>query len=335
MTESVRIVYRSKPVQVPLLGAIAASGGWREGGVEVASAEYVSGAERSDAMLLAGECDVVFGSHISPYVQRYRGRPFVYLAQTVNWVDDVLVARDELADARGLEGRRLSEEPGVAAGAHAGSHPGGNHLLYLKRAGVDLERVTFVASERRRRYLDVADGVADAAFAPSRDAARAEALGLRVLRLPPLPMVHGTTLTTLWPTVERREALCAGLVKAVVMGIHFAKTQPERMWEIMRSQRQGELSEEDEASLRSLLAHNQQLLEARPYPTLEAIANAFALAVIQEPDLEGRLNPLALWHTRFVTELDQSGWIARLYGGEVPGPGSVPRPLGAARGVIV
>jgi len=55
-----------------------------------------------------------------------------------------------------------------------------------------------------------------------------------------------------------------------------------------------------------------QSLEKKPYPSLEAIANVFQLAVRRDPEIAG-FNPLALWNTHFVRELDDSGYIDKLY----------------------
>jgi hypothetical protein len=53
-------------------------------------------------------------------------------------------------------------------------------------------------------------------------------------------------------------------------------------------------------------------LERKPYPSPHAISNVFQLAVRRNPEISG-YNPLALWDTHFVRELDDSGYIDRLY----------------------
>jgi|SRR5882724_9035353 len=54
-------------------------------------------------------------------------------------------------------------------------------------------------------------------------------------------------------------------------------------------------------------------LEAKPYPTLEAIQNVFALALKRDPEIKN-FNPLALWDLHYLREIDDSGYINRLYG---------------------
>jgi hypothetical protein len=53
-------------------------------------------------------------------------------------------------------------------------------------------------------------------------------------------------------------------------------------------------------------------LERKPYPSIEAIANVFRLAVRRNPEVAS-FNPLALWTSHYVRELDDSGHIDQLY----------------------
>ena len=57
-------------------------------------------------------------------------------------------------------------------------------------------------------------------------------------------------------------------------------------------------------------------LERKPYPSIEAIANVFQLAVRRNPEVAS-FNPLALWNTHYVRELDDSGY-KRLYQSTLP-----------------
>jgi hypothetical protein len=53
-------------------------------------------------------------------------------------------------------------------------------------------------------------------------------------------------------------------------------------------------------------------LEKAPYPSIDAIQNVFALAVKRNPEIK-EYNPLALWDLHYVKEIDDSGYIRRLY----------------------
>lgn len=322
MAQPARIVYRSRSIQFPLLAAMEAADAWERAGIELQSLEFVSGAAKSDPMLIEGKCDFVFGSHISPYLHKAAGHPLAYLGQTVNWVDDVLVSRTPVTTLADVEGKRLAEKGDVSAqsAGHA-NHTAANHLLYLRRAGVDLETIDFVKTTDR--ISDVESGRADMAFCVPPDDVTARERGLYILDLDPLPMVYATTLTTLWPTVRANPELCFSVSKAVAIGIAYLKSPANKdaMWKVMQEKVGPELGIESEKTLRYLQRRTASMLEATMYPRADAITNAFELALMEDADLAGKVNPLSLWQLQFVRDLEESGFLDELYANDVPQPG--------------
>lgn len=320
MAQPVNIVYRSRPIQYPLLAAVEACNGWERAGLDLQRLDWVKGAAQSDPMLLSGEVDFVFGSHISPYLRKASGQPFVYLAQTVNWVDDALISREPMTSLRDLNGLRLAEKGDVSTtGAGHANHTGANHLLYLRKAGVDLESIQYVKTEDR--VADVLAGRADAAFAVPPTDQEALAAGLHILDLDPMPMIYATTLTTVWSVSNEKPELCLSVAKAVAMGIHFLKTETDAMWEVMQSKVGPTLGIESETTLRYLQRRAASILEPMMYPRADAIINAFDLAIMEQADLASKLNPLSLWNLQYVRELEESGFFTDLYDGKVPSEG--------------
>jgi hypothetical protein len=49
-------------------------------------------------------------------------------------------------------------------------------------------------------------------------------------------------------------------------------------------------------------------LKPKPYPTPQAIANTFEMAVLDYPDAKD-MNPLSLWDLHWVRQLDDEGFI--------------------------
>lgn len=323
MAIPLNLVYRSRSIQYPLLASMQACHAWERAGIDLKSVKFVAGAKNSDPMLARGECELIFGSHISPYIHRMNGQPFVYLGQTVNWIGDVLVSREPMTSLLDLKGKRLSEAKEVTADRHNGRHPGGNHLLLLRRAGLDSHTVTFVPSASRSTYEEVVRGEADAAFSTPPEDEEARRQGLHVLELEPLPMVNASTMTTLWPIMQQRPDLCEAVLKAVIMGVHFIKMQPDEMWKVMQNDVAAELGIESEDVLRHLHLENQAILEPRLYPNAMAVHNAFELAIMEEPEIANKINPMSLWDVHMLRAIDESGFIDDLYGGKVPGPGRV------------
>lgn len=296
----VRILYRSKKISIPLLAAMKASGAWDKSGLDVQRLEYVSGAAKSDPLLIDGEVDFIFGSHISPYIHRANGIPIVYLAQSVNWCTDQLVTREPVMDMTSLRGKVLAEEK-----LKASSHPWGNHKLYLQRGGIDLSEIDFIGADaddkQRKSYEMVADGIADAAIVMPPNDVLASEMGLVVHQLPLLPMVNATTVTTMLTTKTQRPELCQAVIQAIREGIRFFKREEASMMRIMETEVAEKLGVPDDRAMRSLYENNCRLLEDRLYPRAEAITNAYRIAVLQDPSIQSKVNPLELWDLGFLS----------------------------------
>ncbi|HEX6510781.1 MAG TPA: hypothetical protein VF157_00660, partial [Chloroflexota bacterium] len=85
-----------------------------------------------------------------------------------------------------------------------------------------------------------------------------------------------------------------------------------------------ELKINDERALKHLYQFCRSILEPRLYPVAESVANAFKLAVMEEPSISQKLNPMSLWDIHLLREIEESEFIDDLYGGKVPGPGAPP-----------
>jgi hypothetical protein len=298
-TLPIRVIYRSRGIQLSLLAAMAACDAWGRAGLDIGDGvPWVKDAPDGDAMLEAGEVDFIFGSHVTPYIRFADGIPFVYLGQTVNWSDDVVVSARPLGNLQQLRGQRLAER------LTRQSHSRGNRILFLRRAGIDEDEVEWVEKGSRASLDVVASGDADAAFMSPLDAFRAGELGLNTYTPQRLPMVVGSTITTLWPTVKQRPELCRRVLTAVRHGVRFFQTDVEAMRKVMSSVVGPELGIDAEEALERLYRRNRTLLEEDLYPRLDAISNAFALAVRQAPGLDKRIKPLELWNLNFLRELD-------------------------------
>jgi hypothetical protein len=120
-------------------------------------------------------------------------------------------------------------------------------------------------------------------------------------------MVNGPTLTTTITALERKDRLGERLLKALVMGIHFARTRRPETEQILEGLRQ----REPQANPRY---DGVVKLLPKPYPDHRAVANAYKLCCMKAPETEG-ISPLALWDLHELRTLDNSGFIDALYGG--------------------
>lgn len=296
---------------LPLWEVLEEAGIWRQVGLKV-SLEFCNSPAVAEAALFDGSIDFVSGNHITPYALVARNKPIVCLASPSNSVQAKLVSRRPISSLGELRGRRVGDTA-VVDNRGEFHHPRGNHMLYLMRAGLDPDEVEWVdltdsAEEfRHRQFAALESGQVDASFVGG-GAEKFEQAGFHVLDLGPLPMINGPTLTTTTETLRRRAALGERLVKAMVLGICFARSRRE----------------ETEAILERL---NQRLPQARrvgyrnvakflpkPYPALEGVANAHKLCCLKAPEA-AEISPLKLWDLHYLRELDDSGFIDRLYPG--------------------
>lgn len=315
-TIHVRAIYRS-PSHLPIWEVIDKAGIWEKVGVEVTSFEFCSSSATTEKALFAGEIDFVSGNHISPYALVAEGKPIVSIASPGNSVNDRLVSRKPVQSLAEIEGGRLGDTAirDSAGGYH---HPRGNHMLYILRAGLELEDVEWVKlAEDTHALRDVLPGAfkageIDAALVTGNTDVYEEA-GLHVLPLEPLPMINGPTITTAMNVLRERPELGERLVKALVLGIHYAKTHREETETML-----AELKERVPAS--GGRYNSVTKLASKPYPDIRGVANAYKLCCMDAPKAE-ELSPMSLWDLHYLRDLDDSGFIDELYEAE-PVPGS-------------
>jgi ABC-type nitrate/sulfonate/bicarbonate transport system substrate-binding protein len=297
--------------QFALLGVLEHEKIWERVGLD-AHVTHIPLAREADQALMDGALDFIFGSHVSPYRQRALGVPFIYLGQTVNYTVDSIAATFPIRHLKELEGRRLATEPLYDDKGGLYSHPRGNLLIYLEREGADRNRITFVESATESPEAALQAGKADAAFISRSGASKLTKADLSVLDLEPLPMVNSITVTTLSPNVNKDPERVTRILKALILGIHTFKTNRERTLQILRDHVASKLKIKTEQDLQRVYGVTAERLEVKPYPRLDAIQNAYRIAVMMYPETAS-VNPLSLWDLHYVRELDESGFIDNLY----------------------
>jgi ABC-type nitrate/sulfonate/bicarbonate transport system substrate-binding protein len=294
---------------LPIWEVMDKAGAWEQVELKV-SFEFCDSSSAAEKALFDGTVDFVSGNHISPYLLVRRGKPIVCLASPSNSVNDKLVSRFPIKEVAELRGKRIGDTTLVDSigGYH---HPRGNHMLYVMRGGLRLDEVEWVElSESNKEFqamqLDVLKtGKVDAIFVTG-NTEKFEQAEQHVLPLDRLPMVNGPTLTSTLTTLQKKDGLAERLVKAQVLGIHFARThrgETEKILEGLR-QRVPECKNVNYRSVAKLLP--------KPYPDHEAVANAYKLCCLKTPETE-EMSPMALWDLHYLRELDHSGFIDALY----------------------
>jgi len=303
-----RIIYRSNS-HAPLWLVAEKSGVWEKNNLAVNTSPQLV-REKAVEALRNGHVDLISGNHHNLYVRNAKGEDFVHLAQAGNnWTENRLVVAHGIRSVIDLKGKKVAVDKLT-------SHAGLNIWLFLRREGLDADRgdVDLVelrgpAEERWKRVLS--DEFAGTFVTLPHDT-RAERAGAHVIRVRAMPMIRGVTLTTTMSFVKNHEAKIRLLIRGFVDAIHFFITRRQETLEILKEHASPILHLQSDEEVETLYEEWAHSLERKPYPAIEAIANVFRLAVRRNPEIAS-FNPLALWDSHYVRELDDSGYIDQLY----------------------
>ena len=288
------------------LHVVYESGSWEKHGLQVEYDFFIS-AEDAHRSVAKGEVEFVSGNHLSPYAARVKGDPWVYVGQSLNLNNHRLVVR---ADS-GIN--KLSDLKGKMV-AHRGQHPGLNNWLFLRDNGLDVDRGDIVMKRWRSNDKESWEGVQigefDAALVTPPDDLLARRAGLKIIEIPFQPMIWFTTISTSWTFAQKHPDIVERFLKGVIEGIHFYKTQKAKTVAILEK-RYGPKGWDHEV-IEYVYKELSGILEKKPYPNLTSIQNVFELAKRQDPE-SAKVNPLSLWDMHYLRQIDDSGFIDRLY----------------------
>ena len=309
MAKKIKIHYRA-PSHVPLWKVMEHGGFLAKHGLEMDMGSLEGQRKQATEGLKAGTLDVVSGNHHNLYVRKaLYGDPYVHIAQSNNsWRENFLVCGKGIDGLKDLKGKK------VAMDDYDG-HTGLNVWLYLRRNGLeegrDVELVTDPV-KGTERAKGVMEGKYDATFIRAVDRLRALKFGAKIVEVAPMAMIEGVTLTTTTTYVKNHEEECRALIMAMIDGTHFFKTNKADTLKIVKQHCSELLKMRSDEEWDCFYENQVESLESAPYPSLEAIQNVFALAVKRDPEIK-KYNPLALWDLHYVKEIDDSGYIRRLY----------------------
>ncbi len=297
--------YRSF-THLPVWEIVEETGIWKELDSK-ASFEYCDSSSEAEAALFEGRVDFISGNHISPYALVARGKPIVSLASPSNSVNDKLISKQPIKSISALRGKRIADTTVTDQGGGY-NHIRGNHMLNIKHAGISLDDVQWIEiadkmSEefRKTQFEAMKDNKADATMVTG-GTAEYEKAGFNVLPLERLPMINGPTITTTMDGLKRKDRIGERLVKALLLGIHYARanrTETEQILEKLKNR---------VPQAASVSYNSVAKLLAKPYPDMQAIANAYELCCMKAPEAR-ELSPIAMWDIHYLRDMDNSGFI--------------------------
>ena len=194
------------------------------------------------------------------------------------------------------------------------SHFGLNIWLFLRQEGLDADRGEVDLVELRgsaeERWKRVLSGDFAGTFVSHPHDIRAERAGGHVIRVRAMPMIRGVTLTTTMGFVKGQEAEIRDLIRGFVDAIHFFITRKQETLEILKEHATPILGLQSDEEVETLYEEWAHSLERKPYPSLEAIANVFQLAVRRNPEIAS-FNPPGFME--YLLRSDDRGYLSQLY----------------------
>jgi len=304
--DKIKFPYRSDG-HLAFLHVVQESGSWAKHNLDV-EYDYFISADDSHKLVASGDVEFVSGNHLSPYAARMKGDPWVYVGQTLNLNYHRLCVMPD----SGING--IADLRGKIV-AHKGQHPGLNNWLFLKENGLDVDKGDIVMKKWRNEDKAAWEGVQvgefDAALITPPDDVFAKKAGLKVIEIPFQPMVWFTTISTSWKFAQKHPDIVDRVLKAICEGIAFFKNDKAKTTAILAKKYKDE--DWDNEVVEHMYKELSTILEKKPYPTLPAIRNVFELAKRQHPECAS-MNPLALWDMHYLRQVDDSGFIDKLYG---------------------
>ena len=303
-----RIIYRSNS-HAPFWVVAEKSGVWEKNSLAVNTSPQLV-REKAVEALRNGHVDLISGNHHNLYVRNAKGEDFVHLAQAGNnWTENRLVVAHDIHSVIDLKGKKVVVDKLT-------SHAGLNIWLFLRQEGLDADRGDVDLVELRgpaeERWKRVLSGEFAGTFVTLPHDTRAGRAGAHVIHVRAMPMIRGVTLTTTMSFVKNHEAKIRLLIRGFVDAIHFFIRRKQETLEILKEHASPILHLQSDEEVETLYEEWAHSLERKPYPAIEAIANVFQLAVKRNPEIVS-FNPLALWDSHYVRELDDSGYIDQLY----------------------
>lgn len=269
----------------------------------------IKGTEDYEAALFDDACDIII-EHLEYLYERVaEGARITLFAAPSKGGGLRLVVPNHVKDVQDLRGGslavRTSGQP-VAV------------TLWLRMMGLDKDVATMPVSDkdvgRWCQWKKVADGTSVAAFISPLYLPAALAAGLKTLDVPPIPIVGHFAQACLSGFAAANDGLMRDYVKATIHAVCLMLHDRDEALKICSGEPMKRMGITERAELERQFDAIAHELKAKPYPSPEAIANTFEIAVLEFPGAAS-VSPMAMWDLHWVKSLDDEGFIDRLLAG--------------------
>ncbi len=317
--EKVTIVYGGISAGHAPLWMTYEAGLFRKHGLD-AQIVFVEGGSTAVQTLISGDVALAQMAGAAPLQSNLKGSDVVMVAGVLNTMPFQLVVAKNIKKPEQLKGKAL-------AVSRFGSGSDFATRYALNRYGLvpDKDVAILEIGSQPARFAALERGKVQGVMVQVPFTLMAKKMGFNILadlRMLGLEYQH-TALSTTRALIKSRPDLVRNVVKAYVEGIHYYKTHPREALAVLRNY----LKTDDTEALRETYeAIGLGLLPEKPYPTLKGIDVMLRELAGKEPKAE-TVRPEQFVDLAFVKELDDSGFIDRLYKTERVAASRQDRPL--------
>jgi NitT/TauT family transport system substrate-binding protein len=298
----VNLAYSSISGSQAFLRVMNDAGIFHKNGLD-ANLVFIAGGTGVIQALIAGDLSVAVVSGEPSILARLQGTDTVILACLINIIDFSIITAREVTKPQELKGKKL-------AVSRFGSSTDFVVRYALEKWGLSPDRDVAILQigSQPARFTALKNGTVHGTIVgpPADIIARRE--GFNELATPgQLNLAYpNTCIVTTASNASKKEDLTRRVMKAVVEGIHFFKTQREassRSLEAFVRLRDAELISET-------YRHYKDIFPTIPYPDVKGIQNVLNEIAKKDPKAKG-LKPETFTDVRFLKELEASGWSQR------------------------
>lgn len=256
--------------------------------------------------LIAGEIDMCVYSGSLLSAARLQGADVVMVASFLNKPIYRLVVRPEIRAVTDLRGKRL----GIT---RFGTVTDSTTRLLVGRLGLDPDKDVILVQVGEVPVLLtslIAGKTIDGAIIQPPYYQKAVASGMHVLaNMQEMDiLVQQTGLNTTRKFIARNPDVVRRAVKSIIEGIHMMRENPA----VAKRALARRMQTRDEKELEDSYQLLRSFIQVKPYPTLEGFKTIFADLAKRVPAAKNA-DPKDYVDTRFIDELDRSGFIDKLY----------------------
>jgi hypothetical protein len=256
-----------------------------------------------EAALFNGAADVIIEHLEYLYDEAVKGKKVMFFCAPSNGGGLDLVVRPNVRSVEELRGKTM------AVRSHGQPHA---VTLWLRMLGLEKDVATVIVHDKEvgrwGQWKKVASGECVATFMSPLYLPEALNAGLKGLEVPDIPIVGHFAQACLAAFARKNDTMLRAYMQSVIHALVWLTHRPAEALATLAPELKTCMEIADNSELKRRFDAVVAGLKNRPYPTLQAIANTYEIAVIEYPKAK-EMNPLSLWDLHWVKELDDGGFI--------------------------